>query len=195
MLPGTIWVDKGNIMPRITRWAAALGAICLLASPGVATAEPEFFGMPSIGELPWISGEISDGGGRYVDLGLCGSAPATLRAGGDELTLVAVGGGTDLSAADVVNGALVGGTIGAAMDAYDQRCVGRVLELGADHEAVVWHNQTSDTAYRVVPVKTFERVTGLVCRVFAIQATTSADSQAVYQSACRQMNGSWTSMI
>ncbi len=101
-------------------------------------------------------------------------------------------GGGNLAA--VVIGAAVGGAIGAIigqeMDEQDRLRTAQVLEYNRTGEASTWVNPDKETAYTVVPTRTYDAAQG-PCREFNTQANIGGKTQEIYGTACRQADGSW----
>jgi surface antigen len=87
-----------------------------------------------------------------------------------------------------VTGALVGGDIGAQMDANNQGCVGQVLEVAPVGRRVQWVQ--SGVTYVVVPQKVVMRG-GHHCRPYTLQMHTHHGWRTTEGMACRRPGGVW----
>ena len=87
-------------------------------------------------------------------------------------------------------GALLGSHIGGKMDEADRACVGEALEKAGDNRTVAWAGGDGSTTYRVTPLAR-RPGTDPACRMFELQAATSAGSSTSNAQACRDPDGSW----
>jgi surface antigen len=87
-------------------------------------------------------------------------------------------------------GALLGSHIGGKMDEADRACVGEALEKAGDNRTVAWASGDGSTTYRVTPLAR-RPDTDPACRMFELQAATSAGSSTSNAQACRDPDGSW----
>lgn len=118
-------------------------------------------------------------------VGLVGGVAATeavVAAGRSKAPYVVAGAAT---------GPLVGPRLARAMDDVDHHCVGRTLEYAPDNHRVRWQSETNNTAYLVVPVRTFQNQGGLYCREYLASVTVGGKAQEALASACRAANGTW----
>ena len=97
---------------------------------------------------------------------------------------VAIIGGTIL-------GALVGGSLGRAMDRVDQNCVGQALERAENGQSIVWNNPRTGARYRLTPTRTYKDTRDRYCREYTTKGTIGGKEQQLYGKACRQPDGSW----
>lgn len=103
-----------------------------------------------------------------------------------------VGGGNALAQA---TGAIVGAMLGSKADVSlttptDEDCFTQVLEGATDQEQVAWDNATSSTHYELTPIRSYQR-SGRVCRELVTTVERRGKVREVYQTACRDPNGSW----
>ena len=100
-------------------------------------------------------------------------------------------------AADVKDGLiasadiLVGGTVGAKMDAIDQACVSNVLEFAGDQRRVLWRNGNNGLTYTLIARQTYQTDRGTYCRDYSASAQIAGQAQDVRQQACRLTGGGW----
>lgn len=87
-------------------------------------------------------------------------------------------------------GTLIGSQVGRKMDEADRACVGEALEKAGDNRTVAWASGDGSTTYRVTPL-TRRPDTDPACRMFELQAATSAGSSTSNAQACRDPDGSW----
>ena len=95
------------------------------------------------------------------------------------------------TAIGAILGALVGGSIGRAMDEIDQTCVGRVLETARTGQTVGWRNPDSGGTYEVTPVATNVSNPNRYCRDYTAQSTINGRTETIRGVACRQHDGTW----
>ncbi len=131
-----------------------------------------------------------------IDLGRCNRDLLGLAldaaAGGAFGTQVGKGGGkTAAVIGGTVLGALVGGSLGRAMDQVDQNCVGQALERAEDGQTIVWNNPGTGAGYRLTPKKTYKDAQNRYCREYITKGTIGGKEQQLYGKACRQPDGSW----
>ena len=93
-----------------------------------------------------------------------------------------------IAAADI----LVGGTVGAKMDAIDQACVSNALEFAGDQRRVLWRNGNSGLTYTLIAHHTYQTDRGTYCREYSASAQIAGQPQDVRQQACRQPGGGWS---
>ena len=93
--------------------------------------------------------------------------------------------------AGAATGPLVGPRLARAMDDVDHHCVGRTLEYAPDNHRVRWQSDTNNSAFLVVPVRTFQNQGGLYCREYLASVTVGGKAQEALASACRASNGTW----
>lgn len=111
--------------------------------------------------------------------GLLGS---TIGQGGGQL--VAIGAGTLI-------GAYLGGAIGKHMDDQDRMKMNSALENNNVGQPAYWHNNKTNTNYKVTPVKNVTVHNNQYCREYQTTATIGGKQQQMYGKACRQPDGSW----
>ena len=87
---------------------------------------------------------------------------------------------------------LVGGTVGAKMDAIDQACVSNILEFSGDQRRVLWRNGSNGLTYTLIAHQTYQTDRGIYCREYSASAQVAGQAQDVHQQACRQPGGGWT---
>jgi surface antigen len=87
-------------------------------------------------------------------------------------------------------GTLIGSHIGKTMDEADRACVGEALEKAGDNRTVAWASDDGSTAYRVTPLASRPN-TDPACRMFVLEAKTTAGSSTSNAQACRDPGGSW----
>jgi surface antigen len=104
-----------------------------------------------------------------------------------------IGKGSERTAATIggtIIGVLIGGAIGRSMDEADQACIAQTLEQAPAQHAVAWNNPDGGH-YRVLPLEGYEDRQGRICRDYRTTATIAGRQQEVYDTACRQPDGSW----
>jgi len=87
---------------------------------------------------------------------------------------------------------LVGGTVGAKMDAVDQACVSNILEFSGDQRRVLWRNGNSGLTYTLIAHHTYQTDQGIYCREYSASAPIAGQAQDVHGQACRRPGGGWT---
>ena len=87
-------------------------------------------------------------------------------------------------------GTLIGSHIGRTMDEADRACVGETLEKAGDNRTVAWASNDGSTTYRVTPLPRAPD-TDPACRMFELQAATTAGSSTSKANACRDKDGTW----
>jgi surface antigen len=87
-------------------------------------------------------------------------------------------------------GTLIGSHIGRKMDEADRACVGEALEKAGDNRTVAWASTDGSTTYRVTPLARSPD-TDPACRMFELQAATTAGSSTSKANACRDKDGTW----
>ena len=87
-------------------------------------------------------------------------------------------------------GTLIGSHIGRTMDEADRACVGEALEKAGDNRTVAWASTDGSTTYRVTPLARSPD-TDPACRMFELQAATTAGSSTSKANACRDQDGTW----
>lgn len=90
----------------------------------------------------------------------------------------------------VIVGAVVGQSIGKQMDDADRQCTVQVLEQARNGQTVVWTNPQIGVEYRLTPVATYERSTG-VCRKYVSQVVAGQKREKSEKMACRAADGTW----
>ena len=98
--------------------------------------------------------------------------------------LMAVGIGT-------LAGAFIGGSIGKSMDDTDRLKMQRALETNSVGQPAYWQNANNGTKYTVVPVKNVQVQGNKYCREYRTTAVIAGKQQEMYDTACRQPDGSW----
>ena len=88
-------------------------------------------------------------------------------------------------------GALIGGNIGAHMDAQDRMNAAQALNNVPDGRAATWRNPNTHARYAVVPQRTYQVSNGQYCREYLAAVVVGAREQRAYGTACRQPDGSW----
>lgn len=98
---------------------------------------------------------------------------------------------------DAMNGGLIGGSLGAKLDARDKRkgleAEYRALEYGAAGQAVAWGDETGISG-AVVAASPY-RVGSQDCRQYMHTVKDRGGSQSARGTACRNPDGSWTPLI
>lgn len=89
-------------------------------------------------------------------------------------------------------GAVLGGSIGRAMDNVDQGCIAGMLDHVPDRRAISWAGEAGHS-YRVQPVRSFE-TEGRYCREYQAMAVIGGRQQQTYGTACRMPDGQWAIM-
>jgi surface antigen len=115
--------------------------------------------------------------------GIAGATIGSTVGHGDGRTAAMVGG--------AILGVIVGGNIGRTMDDADQACVGQILEHDPDGRRVEWVDNDSGTRYYVTPSKPFKNRSGHYCRKYMTNAVSDGGRYKVYNTACRDSDGSW----
>jgi surface antigen len=87
-------------------------------------------------------------------------------------------------------GALIGSHVGRKMDEADRACIGEALEKAGDNRTVAWASTDGSTTYRVTPLARAPD-TDPDCRMFELQAATTAGSSTSKANACRDNDGTW----
>jgi len=87
-------------------------------------------------------------------------------------------------------GAVIGHEIGDRMDDKDRACFGHSLELLEDGRKVEWKGSTADMVYNLTPYGRFER-DGRVCRKFTLERLLNGRRVTKEGSACRYGEGDW----
>lgn len=88
-----------------------------------------------------------------------------------------------------IAGVLLGGEIGSRIDANDQACMGKVLELATVGRPVQWTG-IGQSHYTVVPHQATRRG-GMHCRPFDLEVRGPQGSRRTREVACRRNNGVW----
>ena len=117
--------------------------------------------------------------GGAVAGGLLGST-----IGGGSGQMVAIAAGT-------LAGAYLGGAIGKSMDEQDRMKVNSALENNNVGQPAYWHNDKTDTSYKITPVKNVRVKGNKYCREYRTTADIAGKQQQMYGTACRQPDGSW----
>lgn len=108
------------------------------------------------------------------------------------------GPGTGAAAlAAAMGGGLVGGAIGKDLDKGERRkgleAEYRALEYGQSGQPVEWKGASAGTSGSVVAAQPY-RVGSQDCRQYTHTVTTSGQSQTARGTACRNADGSWTTL-
>ncbi len=90
----------------------------------------------------------------------------------------------------VVQGTVIGSSIGWRMDAVDRHVAGLALSDNATHQPTRWYNSGTGIHYVLVPVDTFDGPDG-PCRNFHMVASAGGYPQFADGLACRQPDGRW----
>lgn len=98
------------------------------------------------------------------------------------------GGRTAATIGGSVAGVLIGGELGKRMDAADQGCVGRVLEVAPVDRQVQWNEGPAQ--FLVVPGQVINRQGGY-CRPYTVEVTTGGQRSRSQGTACRRGDGVW----
>jgi surface antigen len=167
---------------------AALAGVLLIVSLTLAGCAGSRAGVPG----PGASG--GDGGLGIPD-GTCNKKVIGAIMGGAIGGVVGaqVGDGAGRSIAILVGsaaGALIGQHVGRKMDEADRACVGEALEKAGDNRPVAWASSDGSTTYRVTPLASASQ-SDPDCRMFELEAATSAGSSTSKAQACRDPDGSW----
>lgn len=93
-------------------------------------------------------------------------------------------------APNVVQGTVIGGSIGWRMDSRDRHVAGLALSDNVAREPTRWYNTETGIHYVLVPISTFDGPDG-PCRRFDMVATTGGHPQFADGLACRQADGRW----
>lgn len=91
---------------------------------------------------------------------------------------------------NVIQGTVIGGSIGQYMDARDRHVAGLALSDDAARQATRWYNTDTGVRYVLVPVSTFEGPEG-PCRRFTMVASASGQPRFIDGLACQQADGRW----
>jgi surface antigen len=110
-----------------------------------------------------------------------GTVAAQLRDGTDRRVALAP---------NVVQGTVIGGSIGWRMDALDRHVAGLALSDSAPQQATRWYNTETGIHYVLVPTDSFAGPDG-PCRNFNMVANASGHPQFADGLACRQPDGRW----
>jgi surface antigen len=179
-----------------------LAALFFLMEPALVSAEPPPW-APAHGHRNKHKGHDDEHGHEPViaaDIGI-GTGTCNRDAVGAVLGGV-VGGvvgakiGKDQGNKDVglvlgaIVGAVVGQSIGKQMDDTDKQCTVQVLEQAKNGQTVVWTNPQIGMEYRLTPVATYERSTG-VCRKYVSQVVAGQKREKTEKMACRATDGTW----
>ncbi len=97
------------------------------------------------------------------------------------------------TAAGAVVGALLGGSIGRSMEDLDRVKAERALESTRTGYGSSWTNPDTGHNYTMTPTRTYQTADG-PCREFTTRAYIDGRSQTVSGTACRQPDGSWTTI-
>jgi len=96
-------------------------------------------------------------------------------------------------AAGALLGGLVGNNIGRSMDELDHYQANQALETTNTGYTSSWKNPDSGTSYSVTPTRTYES-DGTPCREYTTEAWIDGEPETVHGTACRQPDGSWTTI-
>ena len=99
--------------------------------------------------------------------------------------------------ADAMAGGLIGGSLGGSLSAGDRRkaleAEYRALEYGQSGQAVAWTGKSDGRSGTVVPAQPY-RVGSQDCRQYSHTVTIDGESQSARGTACRNPDGSWTTL-
>lgn len=84
-------------------------------------------------------------------------------------------------------GAILGAKIGRSLDEKDYACIGHALELGKDHQSIVWDN--GPYHYTVIPLKSERKTSN--CRDFDFGVKYGNENKWTRKKACRRQTGDW----
>lgn len=87
-------------------------------------------------------------------------------------------------------GMSVDGNIGRHMDEIDRIYIARSLETVRTDVASSWYNPDTGYEFKVVATRTFI-LDDATCRNFTVEATIDGTTEQIYDTACRQPDGSW----
>lgn len=171
----------------LSRFPIALAILLalILAASGCAGTSP---GNPG----PGASG---GDGGLGIPEGTCNRKAIGALMGGAIGGVIGaqVGEGASRNIAILVGaaaGTLIGSHIGRTMDEADRACVGEALEKAGDNRTVAWASADGSTTYRMTPLARSPD-TDPACRMFELQAATTAGSSTSTANACRDRDGTW----
>jgi surface antigen len=143
-----------------------------------------------------------------LSVGACSANSGPKEVGGTAAAVVAgglignaIGGSTGNRLAGTLVGAAIGGflgnRIGAALDDEDQRraydAQMQALEAGPSGAPVAWRNPTSGRYGNVIPGPAFQ-TNGSTCRSYTYTIYIDATPQVGRGTACRNPDGSWTTV-
>jgi surface antigen len=166
---------------------------------------PTFAGVPLLALVVAVAGCAGSGnpgpgasggdGGFGIPDGTCNKKAIGAIMGGAIGGVIGaqVGDGASRNIAILVGtaaGALIGSQVGRKMDEADRACVGEALEKAGDNRTVAWASGDGGTTYRVTPLAR-RPDTDPACRMFELQAATSAGASTSNAQACRDPDGSW----
>ena len=144
-----------------------------------------FFALTSL----WgCQGQMNKQGAGTVIGGTAGGllAYATLGKGSGKVAATAIG---------ALAGALIGGSIGQNLDAYDKAMMEKsshqALEYGPSGRSVEWTNPDTGHSGSVTPMKAYKRQDGMYCREYVQEVMIGGEKKKAYGKACRQPDGSW----
>lgn len=116
--------------------------------------------------------------------GVIGGALGSQIGQGSGRTVATIGG--------AIAGVLIGGAIGRDMDAQDQACIGRALELGQTGQRVSWQAGSGGARYAVTPGEIVQRDDGRYCRDYDTEIDVGGRRETLRGVACRGDDGVWS---
>jgi surface antigen len=120
--------------------------------------------------------------GGMVIGGILGGALGSQAGGGSGRTVATVLG--------TLAGSVVGGNVGRSMDDTDRLKVAHSLESVRTGVPAQWRNPDTGNQYMVVPTRTYDSA-GTPCREFTVDGVIDGRKEKIYNTACRQADGSW----
>lgn len=136
-----------------------------------------------------LVGCASNTQGQNTGLGVAGGA----LVGGGIGAAVATGG-TSI-AVGAIAGGLIGGVIGYNMPSSDKTQMYRVMNNTPTHHHKHWVNKKTQTSYYLTPTSNKMAYSNYqTCRNYDLAAIHDGKRQVVQGIACRQPDGSWTSI-
>lgn len=117
-------------------------------------------------------------------------------AGGLAGSLIGAGTGQIVAiGAGAVAGALLGGYVGHSMDSSDTTHAYQAMDNNKPSQTTDWKNERTGAVYKVTPVSKKMTVNGNHnCRKFRAVSVIDGKKQHVYGVACRQADGTWSTI-
>jgi surface antigen len=115
--------------------------------------------------------------------GVAGGVLGSQIGKGDGRTVATIGG--------AIAGVLVGGAVGRSIDAQDQACIGRALEVAHTGQKVTWQDRHTAAQYAVTPGRIERRADGRYCRGYDTDVVIEGKRKTLRGTACRQPDGVW----